>query len=97
MVYTLQYVHNKLILHRDLKSQNILLNNGKNIVKIGDFGISKVLTSKSKAYTVSLTTDLDCAWLANTLLSKNYTFRIQVIHELNNLEGKYFEPYYKEL
>ncbi|GIX95741.1 hypothetical protein CEXT_455012 [Caerostris extrusa] len=52
MVYTLQHVHAKLILHRDLKSQNILLNERKNIVKIGDFGISKVLSSKSKAYTV---------------------------------------------
>ncbi|XP_055931814.1 serine/threonine-protein kinase Nek8-like isoform X2 [Argiope bruennichi] len=52
MVYTLQHVHSKLILHRDLKSQNILLNERKNIVKIGDFGISKVLSSKSKAYTV---------------------------------------------
>ncbi|KAG8182304.1 hypothetical protein JTE90_013910 [Oedothorax gibbosus] len=52
MVYTLQHVHAKLILHRDLKSQNVLLNEKKNIVKIGDFGISKVLSSKSKAYTV---------------------------------------------
>ncbi|KFM76910.1 Serine/threonine-protein kinase Nek8, partial [Stegodyphus mimosarum] len=26
MVYTLQHVHAKLILHRDLKSQNVLLN-----------------------------------------------------------------------
>ncbi|KAF8794105.1 Serine/threonine-protein kinase Nek8 like protein [Argiope bruennichi] len=54
MVYTLQHVHSKLILHRDLKSQNILLNERKNIVKIGDFGISKVLSSKSKAYTLFL-------------------------------------------
>lgn len=53
MVYTLQYVHSKLILHRDLKSQNILLNCKKTVIKLGDFGISKVLTSKSKAYTVS--------------------------------------------
>lgn len=53
MVYTLQYVHSKLILHRDLKSQNILLNSNKTVVKLGDFGISKVLTSKSKAYTIS--------------------------------------------
>nr|XP_042901634.1 serine/threonine-protein kinase Nek8 isoform X4 [Parasteatoda tepidariorum] len=52
MVYTLQHVHGKLILHRDLKSQNILLNEKQNVIKIGDFGISKVLTSKSKAYTV---------------------------------------------
>ncbi|XP_006811323.1 serine/threonine-protein kinase Nek8-like [Saccoglossus kowalevskii] len=48
----LHHVHAKQILHRDLKTQNILLNKQRNVVKIGDFGISKVLSSKSKAYTV---------------------------------------------
>ncbi|KAK7468188.1 hypothetical protein BaRGS_00036601 [Batillaria attramentaria] len=52
MVLSLQHVHSKQILHRDLKTQNILLDKKKEIVKIGDFGISKVLSSKSKAYTV---------------------------------------------
>ncbi|KAL5016244.1 hypothetical protein ScPMuIL_005833 [Solemya velum] len=52
MLLALQHVHLKQILHRDLKTQNILLNKKKNVVKIGDFGISKVLSSKSKAYTV---------------------------------------------
>lgn len=53
MVLSLQHVHSKQILHRDLKTQNILLDKRKEVVKIGDFGISKVLSSKSKAYTVS--------------------------------------------
>ncbi|XP_070562711.1 serine/threonine-protein kinase Nek8-like [Ptychodera flava] len=48
----LHHVHSKQILHRDLKTQNILLNKRRTVVKIGDFGISKVLSSKSKAYTV---------------------------------------------
>ena len=52
MLISLQHVHSKQILHRDLKTQNILLNKNKTIVKIGDFGISKVLSSKSKAYSV---------------------------------------------
>ncbi|XP_041360031.1 serine/threonine-protein kinase Nek8-like [Gigantopelta aegis] len=52
MLLSLQHVHSKQILHRDLNSQNILLDKKKEIVKIGDFGISKVLSSKSKAYTV---------------------------------------------
>ncbi|XP_035698278.1 serine/threonine-protein kinase Nek8-like isoform X2 [Branchiostoma floridae] len=52
MLLSLQHVHAKQILHRDLKTQNILLNRKKNVVKIGDFGISKILSSKSKAYTV---------------------------------------------
>ncbi|GFH17605.1 protein kinase domain-containing protein, partial [Haematococcus lacustris] len=39
---SLQYIHSKRILHRDLKTQNIFLSKG-NIIKLGDFGISKVL------------------------------------------------------
>lgn len=38
----LKHVHNHNVLHRDLKSQNIFLTS-KGIVKLGDFGISKVL------------------------------------------------------
>ncbi|KAJ8732131.1 hypothetical protein PYW08_014861 [Mythimna loreyi] len=47
------YIHNKNIIHRDLKAENILLT-GKHgvIVKIGDFGISKVLASAKKTSTV---------------------------------------------
>ena len=33
-------------MHRDLKTQNIMLCKKKKVVKIGDFGISKVLSSK---------------------------------------------------
>ncbi|XP_067853818.1 serine/threonine-protein kinase Nek11 [Heptranchias perlo] len=36
-----QYMHERRILHRDLKSNNIFLKN--NIVKIGDFGVSRLL------------------------------------------------------
>ncbi|XP_072019218.1 serine/threonine-protein kinase Nek8-like [Amphiura filiformis] len=52
IILSLQHVHSKQILHRDLKTQNILLNKDRDVVKIGDFGISKVLSSKSKAFTV---------------------------------------------
>ena len=38
----LKHVHQKNILHRDLKSQNIFLTT-KGVVKLGDFGIAKVL------------------------------------------------------
>jgi NIMA (never in mitosis gene a)-related kinase len=39
---SLNYIHERKILHRDIKTQNIFLtSNGT--VKIGDFGISRVL------------------------------------------------------
>ena len=38
----LEYVHSHRILHRDLKSSNILITKS-GILKLGDFGISKIL------------------------------------------------------
>jgi NIMA (never in mitosis gene a)-related kinase len=40
----LKHIHDRKILHRDLKGQNIFLTS-KGMVKIGDFGIAKVLAS----------------------------------------------------
>jgi len=41
IVSALSYLHKNKILHRDLKSSNILLSHG--IVKMCDFGIAKIL------------------------------------------------------
>ncbi len=50
MCLALNFMHEKNILHRDLKTANIFLKNG--LVKLGDFGISKSLnTSKDFAST----------------------------------------------
>jgi NIMA (never in mitosis gene a)-related kinase 1/4/5 len=46
LVLGVQFIHSKKILHRDLKPQNIFIDNDMNI-KIGDFGISKILATTS--------------------------------------------------
>lgn len=40
----IKHIHDRKIVHRDLKSQNIFLTQ-QGIVKLGDFGIAKVLQS----------------------------------------------------
>ena len=48
----LAYVHGRKVIHRDIKTQNVFLTSS-NTVKVGDFGISKVLESTTqKAMTV---------------------------------------------
>jgi NIMA (never in mitosis gene a)-related kinase len=43
---SLEYIHGRKVLHRDIKASNIFLT-GNNTVKLGDFGISRVLESTS--------------------------------------------------
>ncbi|XP_070545873.1 uncharacterized protein [Ptychodera flava] len=47
MVAAIRHIHEHNILHRDLKTANIFLTK-EGIVKVGDFGISKIMTSNNK-------------------------------------------------
>ncbi|NWQ65154.1 NEK5 kinase, partial [Neopipo cinnamomea] len=41
----LKHIHDKKILHRDVKAQNIFLSNNGTVAKLGDFGIARQLNS----------------------------------------------------
>jgi len=45
-VSSLKYMHDKKILHRDLKTKNIFMTK-KHKVKLGDFGLSKMMGSNT--------------------------------------------------
>jgi serine/threonine protein kinase len=44
-------MHSKLVMHRDLKPQNILVNKATGVVKLADFGLSRDYLPPFKAYT----------------------------------------------
>jgi len=43
MCLALKHIHDRKIVHRDLKTENIFLLARSGVVKVGDFGIAKVL------------------------------------------------------
>lgn len=42
------YMHQSNIIHRDLKPENLLISKNADVVKIIDFGLSKVLNGDAK-------------------------------------------------
>ncbi|XP_048418462.2 uncharacterized protein LOC125467089 isoform X1 [Stegostoma tigrinum] len=51
MVAAISYLHKHNVLHRDLKTANLFLTK-KGEVKLGDFGVAKVMTTGSEAHTI---------------------------------------------
>ena len=99
----LKYIHEKNILHRDIKPSNIFLI--KNIAKLGDFGVAKVLNSKLKhAKTIVATPQ----YLAPEIINKQkYSYKAdiwslgvtfyQLMHLTYPFEGKTDEEIQKNI
>ncbi|KAF9167539.1 hypothetical protein DFQ26_004311 [Actinomortierella ambigua] len=70
----LSYIHEEGVIHRDLKSQNVLLNR-HNEAKICDFGLAKVKMSSLSKSSVDRSAKGTLRWMAPELFSKrpNYT------------------------
>ncbi len=62
------HVHAHGVLHRDIKSCNILLDRERQVVKIADFGLSRHLATHDKSMTTETGT---FRWMAPELLSGN--------------------------
>ena len=61
--------HSKNVLHRDLKTANIFLTK-EEVVKVGDFGISKMLTTKAGGANTVLGTPYYIRWVRHRLTSR---------------------------
>jgi NIMA (never in mitosis gene a)-related kinase len=75
IVSAIKHIHSKKILHRDIKSQNIFLTK-RGEVKLGDFGISKVLENTMDYAKTSLGTPY---FLSPEICSGNkYNFKTDI-------------------
>ena len=55
----LQHIHRQSLIHRDVKPENVFITNNRETIKIGDFGLSREMTTDALTMQVSAAADLD--------------------------------------
>lgn len=77
MFFSPQYLHEKHILHRDLKTQNVFLTR-TNIIKVGDLGIARVLENQ---YDMASTLIGTPYYMSPELFSnKPYNYKVEYVN-----------------
>ncbi len=82
----LQYMHDRHILHRDLKTQNIFLTKNK-IIKVGDLGIARVLKGNNDMATTIIGTPYYMS--PELFLNKPYNSKVTGTYSLQNFIFKF--------
>jgi serine/threonine protein kinase len=76
---SIEYCHQKNIIHRDIKLQNILLTNRNKTLKLADFGLSKqVLTKEERLKTDCGATRYIAPEVMNSREEKGYSFKADI-------------------
>ena len=100
MALALQYLHKIRVMHRDIKTQNIFMTSS-NILKLGDFGVSKILSPDMEFASTAIGTPTNlCPEIAN---GQKYDFKSDiwslgcVIYEICGLKPAFASKSWEEM
>lgn len=63
MTAAILFCHKRRVLHRDLKPQNLLVDENRRVIKIADFGLGRAFGVPVRAYTHEVTNHYGiCQW-----------------------------------